>query len=498
MSISRNIIALYASSLATAAVGLASAPIYLHWLGIEAYAITGVMVMMLMWFALLDLGLTPALSRSVTQFVAGTRDANWLGGVLAGLERLFGVLALVAIAAVAAVAPWVAETWIEAAALPTATVAQSLMLIGAICGMRLWYGLYVGGLTGLQLLKWIALFSAVAAIARLVLSVAAIAWLWTDVRMLLAVNLVFSIGELAMVRWRLRADLPAACRGCAPNWRAVGDLRNYAGGLALTTLVTIFLNGLDKAILPIFVPLHAFGCYMLAYSASQALYRLITPVFTAVQPRLTEMCERGDLAGFAALYHRGAQATAVMVMPLGLLLAACPESALHAWTGNAVVAAESADVLRILAFATVLHSCMYIPYAAQLAYGWTGLALRLNVFMAVLLVPALFLGVQRHGILAAAWIWLTLNIFYMLVMNVLMTRRILQGHMLRWYLVDLGPPAVASVLCAVVVTLVIPVDLGRIATAALLACAALISTALAALASPLRSELMARLKGRAI
>ncbi len=75
MSTSRNILALYAASVAIVIAGLVSAPIYLHYLGIEAYALTGVLITLQMWFALLDLGLSPTLSRAVTQFVAGTRDA---------------------------------------------------------------------------------------------------------------------------------------------------------------------------------------------------------------------------------------------------------------------------------------------------------------------------------------------------------------------------------------------------------------------------------------
>lgn len=496
MSTSRNVISLYGSSFATAVVGLAAAPIYLHWLGIEAYALTGVLVTLQMWFVLLDLGLGPALSRAMTQFAAGTREAVWLGSVLASLERVFAVLAIIAVATMAAAAPWLAGVWLEASALSEVVVTQSLMLIGTICGLRLWQGLYVGGLTGMQQLAWLSGFNTVAACARLGLSVAAIAWLWTDVRMLLSANLVLGAVELALVRRRLRSALPTACLNRAPDWRTLTELRGYAGGLALTSLVTILLTGLDKVVLPAFVALEPFGWYMIAYTASQAIYRLITPVHTAVLPRLTELQERGDERAFAALYHRAAQATAVMVMPIGLLLAACPAAALHAWTGDVVVAAESAGVLRILAIATVAHGCMYVPYAAQLAHGWTSLALWINIVMVLLLVPALLIGVQHYGILAAAWSWLTLNVVYLLVGQALMTRRILRGHMLRWYFVDLAPPAGVAAAGAAITAWAMPADPGRLAAAAILALAAGGITALAAFASPMRRELLARLKRR--
>lgn len=497
MSTSRNIIALYGASVATVIAGLTSAPVYLHYLGIEAYAITGVLITLQMWFAVLDLGLSPALSRSVTQFTAGTRDADWLGSVYRGLERIFLLIAVLVAVLVAVAAPWLTEAWLDASTLPGSTVTQSLVLIGMICGLRLWQGLYVGGITGLQQLQWLSGFNAIAAVVRLGLSTVIIAWLWTDVRMLLVGNVLLSLGELLVVRQHFRAGLPASCLQQPVRWEALVEIRAYAGGLALTSVVTILLTGLDKIILPTYVSLQAFGCYMLAFGASQALYRVVMPVHSAVQPRLTELRERGDENGFAVLYHSAAQAVAVMVMPVGLVLAACPEAALWAWTGNAAIAAEAAEVLRLLAIATALHSCMYIPYAAQLAHGWTSLALRLNIVMVILLVPALLIGVRYQGIVAAAWCWLALNLVYLFVGQALMTRRILRGHMLRWYLGDLLPVSAVAALCAGFTAWVLPVGLNRIATAGLLIAAVAIATLLAGLVSPLRVQLLARLwRGR--
>lgn len=481
--------ALYAASLVGSLAALAAVPAYLYFLGIEAYALTGVLATMQMWFTLLDLGLSPALSRSVTQFAAGTRDAAWLGSVFRGLEYIFlGVAGLFA-GIIMLAAPWLSGVWLDAATLPPETVIGSLTLIGGICGLRLWQGLYVGGITGLQQLQWLSAFNAIAACARVGLPVAAIAWWWTDVRMLMAATLVVGAVEVAVVRWRFRSRLPPESLRQPVRWHCLLDVRSYAGGLALTSLVTILLTGLDKVILPVFVSLEAFGWYMLAFTCSQALYRLVAPVQTAVLPRLTELLERGDTAGFGALYHRAAQVVAVMVMPVGLIIAACPEFVLRVWIGDVAAVPRAAEVLRVLAIATVLHSCMYVPYAAQLAHGWTGLALRINLVMAVLLVPALIIGVQYHGIMAAAWTWLVLNVVYLLVGQALMTRRILRGHLLRWYLADLAPVMVTAAACAVVTAGFISPDYDRLTTAAMLISATLGATLLAALVSPLRAVL---------
>jgi len=110
-------------------IDLASAPDCLHWLWIEVYAITGVMVTLLMWFALLDLGLILSLRWSVTQLAAFNRIANWHGGVLAGpMLRIRGLaLAVTVTATVPATAPWIAETWIKAASLSAGRVVAEVV-----------------------------------------------------------------------------------------------------------------------------------------------------------------------------------------------------------------------------------------------------------------------------------------------------------------------------------------------------------------------------------
>jgi hypothetical protein len=93
---------------------------------------------------------------------------------------------------------------------------------------------------------------------------------------------------------------------------------------------------------------------------------------------------------------------------------------------------------------------MLVPYAAQLAHGWTRLGATLNVIAAVCMVPALAYFVPRYGPVAAGWVWVAINLSYISIGVPLMHRRILRREKAGWYLQDLLAPfagcAVAAIL----------------------------------------------------
>ena len=67
MSVRRNAIANFVGQGWTALIGLAFIPIYIRLLGIEAYGLVGVFAVLQSWLAILDLGLTPTLSREMAK-----------------------------------------------------------------------------------------------------------------------------------------------------------------------------------------------------------------------------------------------------------------------------------------------------------------------------------------------------------------------------------------------------------------------------------------------
>src|SRR5262249_51124017 len=105
-------------------------------------------------------------------------------------------------------------------------------------------------------------------------------------------------------------------------------------------------------------------------------------------------------------------------------------------------------IVSLLIMGTALHGLMNLPYALQLAYGWTSLMLSTNVIAVIVLAPLLVVVTSHYGALGAAAVWVALNLGYVLITLQLMHRRLLRGEQWRWYMQDTGLPLVTVWLVA--------------------------------------------------
>src|SRR5207249_6709678 len=116
-SLRRNIAVNYASQVYVALIGIAMVPLYLKYMGIEAYGLVGFFAMLQARSQVLDLGLSPTLGREAAKFNAGVTAAESLNMFLRLLEIIFGVVGVAIIALSWALGLWVAESWLKLDAL---------------------------------------------------------------------------------------------------------------------------------------------------------------------------------------------------------------------------------------------------------------------------------------------------------------------------------------------------------------------------------------------
>ena len=75
MNLKHNIIANYVGQFYNILIGITMVPMYVSYMGIEAYGLVGFFAMLQTWFLLLDVGLTPAMARETARFHGGAVDA---------------------------------------------------------------------------------------------------------------------------------------------------------------------------------------------------------------------------------------------------------------------------------------------------------------------------------------------------------------------------------------------------------------------------------------
>lgn len=226
------------------------------------------------------------------------------------------------------------------------------------------------------------------------------------------------------------------------------------------TFLALLLTQVDKILLSNLLTLTDYGYYTLAAIVAGSLYILISPITQAWFPRITELYAAQDYPALVRTYHQGAQLVTVVLGSAAVVLILFSNTFLHVWTQNHDLAQRTAPLLSLLVLGNLFNGLMHIPYQTQLAYGWTSLAVKVNIVSVLFIVPAIFWATPRYGAIGAAWVWVSLNAGYVLIGIHFMYHRILKNEKWCWYRQDVLYPLVAALVVSAIIRLVLPAPSG--------------------------------------
>lgn len=462
----RNIVANYAGKGLLVAMALFFPPFYHRLLGREAYGLVGFFGTLAAVLNLFDFGLSMTLNREMARLSAeGTPEASQeMRDLVRTHEGIFWSVGAFAGLGVAALAPVIAQRWVHVRTLPVETVTQAVRVMGLVFALQWPGGLYNGGLLGLQK-QVLSNVVQVATTTLRLLGSALILWLVsrTVQAYLLWQVLTASLGTLAC-GVMLARHLPAPGLRGRFRWEVLRKHWRFSAGMTGISVMTVLLVQADKLVVGKLFTLEELGDYTLAGTVGNGLYYFIGPVFAAVFPRLCQLVTTGDEAALRALYHKSCQIMSVTVLPVTLVLVLFVREVLFAWTGNADIVERIWPVVVAIAVGTSMSGLMNLPYALQLAHGWTRLTFWTNLVAVVLLVPLVATLGRRYGMVGAAAGWTLLNAGYVFVSIRLMHRKLLRGEMWRWYLVDVALPLAGAALVVAPFRLWLHVPAGRLPT----------------------------------
>ena len=410
----RNVVANLVSTGCIAAVQLVVTPLLVWKLGTSAFALVGFYTTLVAVLAILDLGLTPLLTRVMARHLPSV-DAPWRGAtVLRTFEILFAGIGLVVAVAIVSAAPFVAEHWLRSSVVPQAEIETAVRLMGLLFSLRWAQAPYVATLQGLQ--QQVRLSIANAGMYTIVNACAVLA-LWVAKPTIVVFFASLAAGtlvQLLTIRWiAWRADPALRERSRFDTAVIRAGWRFSAGMLGISITATI-LTQMDKLILTKLVPLEEYGLYAMAQVLAGGLSVVILPIFNAVYPRLCELVASGDEARLRTSFLSASNLMGAILVPTVVFLVLFSYEVLVLWTRNPEVAAPTAPLLALLATGTALNGLMFVPYALQLARGNTRIGFTINLVLCVVMVPSIVFLTYHFGIVGGASVWPALNGLYLI------------------------------------------------------------------------------------
>ena len=455
----RNLLANYFGHGWRAVMSLAFVPIYIKYLGIEAYGLIGIFAILISALGLLDLGMKPALGREMARYTGGTHNEQSIWNLLRSIEIISSVIVIIVAFVIWFISNWLATSWVKAQTLPTPVVAQAFAIMGLVAALQFFESIYSSSLAGLQRQVIQNVIICSMATIRGLGAVGVLVWVSPTTQAFFiwqAICSCISLLVCAIVVYKLLPSPPNPARFSMPAMRGIGS---FAGGMLGITFLSLLLVQGDKVILSKLLTLSEFGYYSLAATMGGALFLIVGPIGQAWFPKLTELQAGNKKAQLIEKYHQGAQLVSVFMGSAALIMMSFSETILQLWTHDAKLAHQSATLLSLLALGNLLNGMMWIPYQTQLAYGWTSLTIRMNIISITIIIPAFFVAIPLFRGEGAAWVWASLNAGYVLIGIHFMHRKILTTEKWKWYLQDIMQPLVFAISVATLLSWAMPADL---------------------------------------
>lgn len=398
--VARNVLFNVASQLWLTLLVIVSVPIVLHGIGAPAYGVFVLASVVLGYTALLDLGLTPALVRSVAVHQA-RGNAVRLQAVAGTALTMLIVLGLVVGALIALLTPFAVQSVLH---LPRALWGDARFVlyvaaVGFACNMVLL--LFVAIAQGLQRLdlfasRTLALGTLTAAGQILVVR------LGGGLRGLAVVTIAVNVLSLVVFLFVVRRLLPGVSFMPRFDPSAFHELIAFGSMKFLNQVAVQGIFHLDRLIVAAFVPIAVVSYYAVPVSMCQKFVLVQQAVTNAFFPAASELHTLGETQRLRRLYLSAAKLGLVALLPVIILPSILALPILEVWIGPAF-AASSAPILTVLAIAYGVVAASAVAGITADATGHPSWSAAVNLGAAAVNITLMFVLVPRYGAVGAAY-----------------------------------------------------------------------------------------------
>lgn len=449
ISLKLNIFSNLFGSLWTAALGILFVPIYLDYVGVEAYGIIGFFTTVQMFLFVFDFGFSPTFNREIAQLSASesperTEKIWTLTKTLSGVNAL---VTLLIAGALVALSPLMASRWVQPETLSVETVMQCFVIMSIGFGCQFPINLYLSGLTGMQRQVTANFLSVGFGTLRSVGAFFVLAFVSPTIQAFLLWQVAVAFLQTAATAIAFYKILPprTAASGGRFEPALIRRLWRFAAGNAGISLLSLILSQADKIVLSKIISLEEFGYYSITTMvAGLALYTFVGSVHKVSFPEFSAIVAANDEARLRNAYHKNAQMVSVLIIPATFILAFFSREILLLWTRRETIADKTWLLLTLYSIATGLQCLLWIPYGMQLAHGWTKLTFYKDLIGIFVFIPLLVWMVSHYGAIGGAISWIILSSANLFVYMWFMHRRILKNDLLHWYFWDVGLPLAAA------------------------------------------------------
>jgi O-antigen/teichoic acid export membrane protein len=427
-----------------ALMNFAFIPIYIRYLGIEAYGLVGILATLQTILGIFDMGLTLTLNREFAGSGNSRVKKNNALSLLKSVEVLIAIICTLIFGLTFALSDWLSKEWINSQNLTNNEIKDFFIACGLIVSLRLIEGIYKSVIVGLQRQVIYNLILVFLSALRSVGAVIVVIYIAPTMQAFFLWQVIASI--VSVVLWYvITHKIIATDDGVVGRFslKILKENASYSMGILGMSLLSLMVTNLDKIFLPKLINLTDYGFYALASSLSGILILLVGPVVQAAFPRLSEFHANNDQISFVKVFHKCSQLISIMVGSVSSIIIYQPNLILELWNVDILIIENTSPLLSVLTFGTLLNCLMWIPYQVALSSGHPSLLVKLNTVGVIMMAPLFAWIVPLYGSIGSAWIWVLCNMYFMVFGSYLIFKKIIPSEFYAWLIEDISKPILA-------------------------------------------------------
>jgi O-antigen/teichoic acid export membrane protein len=456
VSTRKNIISNYISQIYVSFIGIAILPLYIQYMGTEAYGLIGFFAMLQSIFMLLDLGLTPTISRETARYQVKAITEDFFKSLYKALSYFFLLIATSGAVSLYFLAHFFTNHWLKTNHLPHSEVLMSLQIMGCCIAIRWLSGLYRGIIMGSEKITWLSYFNILFASFKFLLVFLVMYQFGFTPMVFFTHQLVISVLELLVLAYKAKKLLHFSNQANHFSLKPLKSVLKFSISIAITSAIWVLVTQTDKLILSGILPLSEYAYYTLAVLLASGLIIISTPISTVIMPRMASLHAQNKTNEMLKSYKAATQLISILVGSASITIIFMAKPILLAWTGNQLIADKSTVILQLYALGNVFLAWGAFPYYLQYAKGNLRYHVIGNILTVVILIPCIILAARQFGGIGAGVIWFLLNALFFILWVPYVHQKIAPGLHKNWLTDDILKIITPTIIIIPLLTYLLP------------------------------------------
>jgi len=385
-------------------------PLFIKFLGIEAYAVIGFYTLILGIVSFVDIGLSATITREFARNINFSEKYS----ILLIVERLYAFICLGVGIVIFFLSPLIAEKWLTANSIPTLELIYYLKWIGAGVAVQVFSSVFFGGLMGLHKqvtanviqTSWgILRYGGAILLFVVVKPTLEVFFIWQFICnvlyvLVLRTSLIRNLKKGGTQLVKVLHSLPKE------TWK-------YVGGMALIALISAINIQADKIVTSSVFNLDQFGYYTLASTLSKLVLVVGTPIGIAIFPVFAKLVSEMKYEDLISSFERFGFLLNIVVLSVGIGVCLYAPQIVIIWTGkhtfSPAIIHEISLITRLLSIGGICLALQLMPFYLLLAKGETKYTIWQGMAQITFMIPAFYFFVKRWGMVGAGIPWAIIN-----------------------------------------------------------------------------------------